>query len=155
MKAASLSTADRCADRSGADADVGEPARGRHALEHPLDDQGGRAEPQYDQSHLAVAAGAEDDELIRVPDVRLPRSYSRPSRAGSTSIAFGAGWPARGDVVTGAVVVRSIAFAPYRAGQGLASQISAAYCAMVRSLENVPEAATLRTAFCAHPFGSA
>ena len=29
----------------------------------------------------------------------------------------------------------------YGTGQGLTSQISAAYCAMVRSLENVPEAA--------------
>src|SRR4051794_2263320 len=35
---------------------------------------------------------------------------------------------------------------PYATGQGLACQISAAYCAMVRSLENFPEPATLRMA---------
>ena len=45
--------------------------------------------------------------------------------------------------------------ASYRTGHGLASQISAAYSTMVRSLENLPEAATFRMAFCAHPFGSA
>jgi hypothetical protein len=35
-------------------------------------------------------------------------------------------------------------------GQGLAFQISVAYCAIVRSLENFPEAATLKMALRAH-----
>jgi hypothetical protein len=38
----------------------------------------------------------------------------------------------------------------YPTGQGFACQISAAYCAMVRSLENLPEPATLRIALRAH-----
>ncbi len=38
----------------------------------------------------------------------------------------------------------------YFTGQGFAPQISAAYWAMVRSLENFPEPATLRTALRVH-----
>ena len=67
-------------------------------------------------------------------------------------MSFGAGLPASGDrwslVARATVVV-------YGTGHGLASQISAAYSAMVRSLENLPEAATFRIALRAHPFGSA
>ncbi len=40
-------------------------------------------------------------------------------------------------------------------GQGFAFQISLAYSAMVRSLENLPLAATLQMAFCAQAAGSA
>ena len=43
----------------------------------------------------------------------------------------------------------------YRIGQGLACQISAAYSAIVRSLENCPELAMLRIALRAQPSGSA
>src|SRR5271157_3191295 len=39
-------------------------------------------------------------------------------------------------------------------GHGFTFQISAAYSAMVRSLENFPEPATFRMALCAHPCGS-
>ena len=38
----------------------------------------------------------------------------------------------------------------YKTGQGSALQISAAYSAMVRSLENLPLLATFRIALCAH-----
>ena len=40
-------------------------------------------------------------------------------------------------------------------GHGLTSQISAAYSAIVRSLENLPEPAMLRMAFRVQPWGSA
>src|SRR4029450_5582865 len=43
----------------------------------------------------------------------------------------------------------------YDTGHGVACQISAAYSAMVRSLENLPELATLRIALRAHASGSA
>jgi hypothetical protein len=43
----------------------------------------------------------------------------------------------------------------YGTGQGFAFQISAAYWAIVRSLENFPEPATFRIAFRAHPSPSA
>jgi len=43
----------------------------------------------------------------------------------------------------------------YDTGHGFACQISAAYCAMVRSLENFPEPATFRMALRAHASGSA
>ena len=39
----------------------------------------------------------------------------------------------------------------YPTGQGFACQISAAYCAMVRSLENFPEPAIFRIALRTHP----
>ncbi len=42
----------------------------------------------------------------------------------------------------------------YKTGQGSAFQISAAYWAMVRSLENLPLEATFRIAFSAHAPGS-
>lgn len=42
----------------------------------------------------------------------------------------------------------------YGTGQGFACQISAAYCAIVRSLENLPEPATLRIALRAHALRS-
>ena len=44
---------------------------------------------------------------------------------------------------------------PYPTGHGFAFQISAAYCAMVRSLENLPEPATLRMALRAQASRSA
>src|SRR5215468_3955392 len=44
---------------------------------------------------------------------------------------------------------------PQVTGQGLACQISAAYCLIVRSLENLPEPATLRMAFFAQARRSA
>src|SRR5262249_41191110 len=43
----------------------------------------------------------------------------------------------------------------YGTGQGFAPQISAAYWAMVRSLENFPEPATFKIAFRAHASSSA
>ena len=43
----------------------------------------------------------------------------------------------------------------YGTGQGFASQISAAYSAMVRSLENFPELAMFRMALRVHSCGSA
>lgn len=43
----------------------------------------------------------------------------------------------------------------YGTGQGRAFQISAAYSAIVRSLENRPEPATFRIAFLAQPSRSA
>ena len=64
------------------------------------------------------------------------------------------GLPASGEIVTSPVVDSAIDRASYGTGHGLASQISAAYSAMVRSLENLPEAATFRIALRAHPFGS-
>ena len=45
--------------------------------------------------------------------------------------------------------------APYGTGQGLAFQISAAYWAIVRSLENRPEPAILKIAFFVQPSPSA
>ena len=42
----------------------------------------------------------------------------------------------------------------HETGHGLTCQMSAAYSAIVRSLENVPEADTFRIALRAHPFGS-
>src|SRR4029077_1460649 len=45
--------------------------------------------------------------------------------------------------------------APQSRGHGSAFQIPAAYSAMVRSLENFPEQATLRMALRAHASGSA
>ena len=41
----------------------------------------------------------------------------------------------------------------YPTGHGFAFQISAAYSAIVRSLEKRPELATLMIAFCAHSCG--
>ena len=46
-------------------------------------------------------------------------------------------------------------FMGYFTMQGFAFQISAAYSAMVRSLENFPEPATFKIALRAHPSGSA
>src|SRR5271165_583160 len=43
----------------------------------------------------------------------------------------------------------------YDTGHGSAFQISEAYWAMARSLENFPELATFRIALCAHAPGSA
>jgi len=42
----------------------------------------------------------------------------------------------------------------YDTGHGFMFQMPAAYSAMVRSLENFPELATFKIAFCAHPSGS-
>jgi len=49
----------------------------------------------------------------------------------------------------------SPALPPYGTAQGLASQMPAAYSAMVRSLENVPELARFAIAFRVQPSGSA
>src|SRR5882672_7701452 len=49
-----------------------------------------------------------------------------------------------------AFLPRRIGSILYGTGHGLASQISAAYSAMVRSLENLPEPAMFRIAFRAH-----
>src|SRR5262245_53765838 len=43
----------------------------------------------------------------------------------------------------------------YATGHGFTCQMPAAYSAIVRSLENLPELATFRMALCAQPFGSA
>ena len=43
----------------------------------------------------------------------------------------------------------------YGTGHGSTFQMSAAYSAMVRSLENFPDPATFRIAWRAHPSGSA
>jgi hypothetical protein len=43
----------------------------------------------------------------------------------------------------------------YDTGHGLASHISAAYSAMVRSLENLPDPARLKMTFRDHSSGSA
>jgi hypothetical protein len=45
--------------------------------------------------------------------------------------------------------------APYEIGQGFTFQMPAAYSAIVRSLENFPEAAMFKMALRAHLFGSA
>jgi hypothetical protein len=45
--------------------------------------------------------------------------------------------------------------APYGIAQGFTFQMPAAYSAMVRSLENFPEAAMFKMALRDHPFGSA
>ena len=48
-----------------------------------------------------------------------------------------------------------LATASSRTGHGSALQISDAYSAIVRSLENLPEAATFKIALLAHASGSA
>ena len=45
---------------------------------------------------------------------------------------------------------RSVRLGLYYSGQGCACQMSLAYSVMVRSLENLPEPATLRIAFRVH-----
>ena len=102
-----------------------------------------------------VSAGAEDHALIRVPHVGLPRVVL-PLEPGQVHqhLARGAVYPPaeRSSRRSRRFSHRSRS---YGTGHGLASQISAAYSAMVRSLENLPEAATFRIALRAHPFGSA
>jgi hypothetical protein len=58
-------------------------------------------------------------------------------------------WPGRG--------LAGVAWPPrlYGNGHGAAFQMSAAYSAMVRSLENFPDPATFRMALRAHPSESA
>src|SRR5215470_1254516 len=68
--------------------------------------------------------------------------YSRSRAARSTSISFGAGLPASGETVIGGPF--------YEIGQGFAFQISAAYCAIVRSLENFAGPGHVQNRF-AHP----
>ena len=60
----------------------------------------------------------------------------------------GAGFPASG-------LISAMSPPPYFTMQGFAFQMSAAYSAMVRSLENFPDPATLRMAFRAQPSWSA
>src|SRR5512132_1965170 len=51
--------------------------------------------------------------------------------------------------------LRSVAGFPHATGHGLACQIWLAYSAIVRSLENFPDAATFRIALPAQAWGSA
>src|SRR5436190_5036303 len=50
-----------------------------------------------------------------------------------------------------AAISAAARIAAHSIGQGFASQISAAYWLMVRSLENLPELATFRIALCDQP----
>ena len=100
------------------------------------------------QRRAAMPAGAEADSLRGSVGSGRRSKYSRSSRARSTNISFGAGLPASGEMC------HSLSSA-YVTGQGFAFQISVAYCAIVRSLENLPEPATLRIALRAHPSRSA
>src|SRR5215472_18638343 len=94
--------------------------------------------------------GAEEGQLVPkltswfasvIPGRRS--KYSRSSRAGSISISFGAGLAASGEMVMSAPSC-------YGTGHGFAFQISAAYSAMVRSLENFPDPAIFRITLRAH-----
>src|SRR5262249_25141551 len=76
-----------------------------------------------------------------------PSSHARgPAMPGAACLSDPSRLCPRGD---------SRARAPYFTTQGFAFQMSAAYSAMVRSLENLPDPATLRMAFRAQPSGSA
>jgi hypothetical protein len=102
-----------------------------------------------------MPAGAEADELARItqvglPFVVLPLELGQIDQQGLGGRLAGQRRD-RGQVLH-ATRGRGL---HYGTGHGLTSQISAAYSAMVRSLENLPEPATFRIALRVHPSGSA
>jgi hypothetical protein len=73
----------------------------------------------------------------------------------STSISFGAGLPASGEIVSvlfASLLTIQESYSPFdlETGHALTFQISVAYSPMVRSLENFPEPATFKMALRAH-----
>ena len=104
-----------------------------------------------------VAAGPEADELGRIPHIGLPlvvlplesrqiddhgRRRRLPGQRGN-----------RGSLLPIVQLVDHRGL-HHDTGHGLTCQISAAYSAIVRSLENFPELATFRIALRAHEFWS-
>src|SRR5262245_65165150 len=102
-----------------------------------------------------MAARAEADELRRVAHVGLalvvlPLEPGQVDQDGRRGRVAGQRRDGRG-----LFHVVGHRWLHHDTGLGLTCQMSAAYSAIVRSLENFPELATLRMAVRAHPSGSA
>ena len=96
-----------------------------------------------------MAAGAEADHLVRVDHIgpALEIFAFKPGDVDQASPSAPACRPA--------ARCSGIAHVFYSTGHGFTPQISLAYSAIVRSLENFPDAATFRMALRAHSSGSA
>ena len=82
------------------------------------------------------------------------RGGARSHRRYAASSVLRAGFPARGEILSSSAVFCVTDLSRYGTAQGLASQIPAAYSAMVRSLENFPELATFAITFLVQLSGS-
>src|SRR5712692_1667134 len=102
-----------------------------------------------------MSARAEADELGRIAHVGLPLVVLalEPGQVDQHGLRgrLAGQWGDRGRLLR-VVHHRGL---HYDTGHGLTCQMSAAYSAMVRSLENFPELATFRMALRAHASGSA
>jgi hypothetical protein len=90
-----------------------------------------------------MPASAEDDQLVWIVEIR-PTFEIFPLKAGQIDQHL------LGRRLAGEQRNRHRLYSPYGTAQGLACQISAAYWAIVRSLENLPDPAIFKIALRAH-----
>src|ERR1700757_888654 len=97
-----------------------------------------------------MSTGSETDHLVWIAQIGPALKIITLQPGGVDEHLFGRGTAGeRRDLL---VILRFTwrRLSSYRTGQGFTSQMSAAYSAIVRSLENLPELATFRIALRAH-----